>query len=137
MTMAMGRRAGPVADINVTPMADVIVVLLIIFMITVPALSNDPSVQLPDAANGAKRESERLVVTLSRNGDVRIGVRELTTPELLGKLQAGLLALAEADRIVYVRADESLPYSQVERILDLARQAGAEQVALMTAPRAR
>lgn len=137
MAMTTGRRAGPLAEINVTPMADVIVVLLIIFMITVPALSNDPSVTLPDAINGGKQETEKLVVTLDRDGDVRIGNREVTEPELLGRLQAGLLELSEADRIVYVRADEALPYSQVERVLDLSRQAGAEQVALMTAPRPR
>lgn len=133
--MTTGRRAGPLAEINVTPMADVIVVLLIIFIITVPALSTDPSVTLPDATNSSKQETEPLVVSLGRNGNVRIGNRELTEPEILGRLQAGLLDLPEANRIVYVRADEGLPYSQVERVLDLSRHAGAERVALMTAAR--
>lgn len=137
MAIATGRRSGPLAEINVTPMADVIVVLLIIFMITVPALSSDRSITLPDAINGAKQEAERLVVTVRRNGDLRVGNRELTEPELLGRLQAGLLDQPETDRIVYVRADEGLPYSQVERILYLSRQAGAEQVVLMTAPKPR
>jgi biopolymer transport protein TolR len=137
MGMSVGRRAGPVAEINVTPFADVIVVLLIIFMIAVPMLSNDRSVNLPGAINGAQRERELLVVTLRRDGAVRIGNQDLSEPELLGRIQGALLDLPESDRIVYVRADEALPYSQVERVLDLARQAGAEQVALMTAARPR
>jgi biopolymer transport protein ExbD len=137
MAIAVGKRAGPLAEINVTPMADVVVVLLIILMIAVPALSRDPSVTLPGAVNSAKRDPKPLVVTVGRDGGVRVGTSLLTEPELLGRLQDGLLDLPEANRIVYVRADEGLPYSQVERILDVARQAGAEQVTLMTAPRAR
>lgn len=137
MGMAVGRRPGPMAEINVTPFADVIVVLLIIFMIAVPMLSDDRSIALPRAQNSAERDHERLVVTIGSEGTVRIGNRELSEPELAGRLQAALLDRPDGDRVVYVRADERLPYSHVERVLDLSRQAGAEQVALVTAPRRR
>jgi biopolymer transport protein ExbD len=106
-------------------------------MIAVPMLAEDRSVTLPDAINSAKQERELLVVTVRRDGVVRIGNQAMTEPELLGRLQGSLLDVPEADRVVYVRADEGLPYSEVERVLDVARQAGAEQVALMTAPRPR
>jgi biopolymer transport protein ExbD len=137
--MAIGarRRAGPLAEINVTPLADVIVVRLIIFMIAVPILSSDPAVRLPGALHAGHQERELLVVTLHRHGRVMIGSREILGPELFGQLRGRLLDLPEADRIVYVRADEGLPYSQVERVLDLSREAGAGQVALMTEPRPR
>ena len=134
MPMAVGRRGGPFVDINVTPMADVIIVLLIIFMVVVPLLSVDHSLVLPRAVNGATQDAE-LVVSVRRDGSVRIGNNELAEPELFGRIQARLLELPETARVVYVRADESVPYDRVERILDLSREAGAEQVALMTAQR--
>ena len=137
MGMTVGRSAGPMAEINVTPFADVIVVLLIIFMIAVPMLSDDRSLVLPQAQNSAERNKDRLVVTIGSEGSVRVGKRKLSEPELVGQLQAALLDQRQGDRIVYVRADERLPYSRVERVLDLTRQAGADQVALVTAPRRR
>jgi biopolymer transport protein TolR len=137
MGMAVGRRAGPIAEINVTPFADVIVVLLIIFMIAVPMLSDDRALALPRALNSPERNGERLVITIAGEGAVRIGSREVSEPELIGRIQGALLDRPQGDRIVYVRADERLPYSRVERVLDLSRQAGAEHVALVTAPRRR
>jgi biopolymer transport protein ExbD len=125
------------AEINVTPFADVIVVLLIIFMIAVPMLSDDRSIALPQASNSAEQEQDRLVVTILSDGRLRIGTLELSEPELAGQLQQALLDHPEGHRVVFVRADERLPYSQVERVLDLTRDAGAEEVALVTAPRRR
>ena len=109
MAMTAGRRAGPLAEINVTPLADVIVVLLIIFMIAVPMLSEDRAVTLPDAFNSAKQGREPLAVTLRPDGIVRIGQRHMTEPELLAHLRDGLSGLPDAERVVHVRADEGLP----------------------------
>ena len=137
MAMAAGRRGGVLAEINVTPFADVIVVLLIIFMLVAPVLSNDRRLTLPAAVNGITQNPKPLIVAVQRDGRVRVDDRELMEAELFARLQASLLDLPEAARIVYLKADEGLPYTQVERIIDLSRQAGAEQVALMTTPRVR
>jgi biopolymer transport protein TolR len=138
MSLAVGRkRAGPLAEINVTPMADVIIVLLIIFMIAVPLLTADPTVRLPRAVNAGKQKPEDLVISLRRDGIVRLGNSELTREQLLERIRPVLLDLPESGRIVYVRADEGLLYAQVERVLDTAREAGAAEVALLTVPRPR
>ena len=137
MAMSVGRRAGPVADINVTPMADVIIVLLIIFMVAVPMLTNDRSLVLPRAVHDAKREEKQIVVQVRPDGSVHVGKNVLSESELAARLQTDLRALPEAQRVVYIRADEGLRYERVATVLELCRQSGAESVALMTAPRGR
>ena len=106
-------------------------------MLVAPVLSNDGRLTLPASVNGITQNPKPLIVAVQRDGRMRLGDHELLEPELFGRLRAGLLDLPEAARIVYLKADEGLPYTQVERIIDLSRQAGAEEVALMTAPRVR
>ena len=137
MAMSVGRRGGPVADINVTPMADVIIVLLIIFMVAVPMLTDDRSLALPRAVHSAEREEKQIVLQLRPDGSLHVGNRVLSEPELAERLQATLRDLPEADRVVYVRADEGLLYERVATVLEVCRQSGAESVELMTAPRRR
>jgi biopolymer transport protein TolR len=134
MATSVGRREGPVAEINVTPMADVIIVLLIIFMVAVPLITADRSLVLPRAFNSGKQKEE-IVVSMRPDGSIRVGRSVLSEPELLVRLQAELRDLADAERLVYLRADEGLPYERVASVLELCRQSGAETVALMTAPR--
>jgi biopolymer transport protein ExbD len=137
MAMSVGRKDGPVADMNVTPMADVIIVLLIIFMVAVPMLADDRTVALPRAVNSAEREEKQMVVVLRADGSLNVGKSVLSEPELAARLQAGLRDLSELQRVVYIRADEGLLYERVARVLELCRQSGAESVELMTAPRRR
>jgi biopolymer transport protein TolR len=137
MAMSVGRKDGPVADMNVTPMADVIIVLLIIFMVAVPMLTDDRTVALPRAVNSAEREEKQMVVVLRADGSLNVGKSVLSEPELAARLQAGLRDLSELQRVVYIRADEGLLYERVARVLELCRQSGAESVELMTAPRRR
>jgi biopolymer transport protein ExbD len=137
MSMSVGRRAGPVADINVTPMADVIIVLLIIFMFAVPAMTNDRSLVLPRAHNSAEREEKQLVVVVRPDGQIRVGNSVLSEAELAARLQSALRDLPESERVVYVRADQGLLYEKVAGVLELCRRSGAESVELMTAPRSR
>ena len=137
MAMSVRRRAGPVADINVTPMADVIIVLLIIFMFAVPAMTNDRSLALPRALNSAEREEKQVVVVLRPDGRLRVGTSVLGERELAARLEAGLRDLREGERVVYIRADQGLLYQRVATVLELCRRSGAESVELMTAPRTR
>ena len=132
--MTAARRAGPVADINVTPMADIMIVLLIIFMVATPLLSNDPRVRLPDARRSNEAKDDELTVVLDRSGLLRIGAATLSESELPGRLAPALAERADGARVVRVKADQALPFERVQRVLDLCRQAGADQLLLMTAP---
>ena len=137
MAMSVGRRDGPVADINVTPMADVMIVLLIIFMVSVPLLTDDRSLVLPRAQNGAEREEERMVVVLRPDGTLRIGNNVLSEAELAEHVQTALRDAPDDERVVYIRADQGLLYERVAGVLEVCRRAGVETVELMTAPEAR
>ena len=133
MAMTAARRAGPVADINVTPMADIMIVLLIIFMVATPLLSTDPRLRLPDAQHGHDGKAEELTVVLDRSGQLTVGAAALAEPELPAHLASLLPARPDALRLVRIKADQGLPYERVERVLELCKQAGAEQMVLMTA----
>jgi biopolymer transport protein ExbD/biopolymer transport protein TolR len=137
MAMSAGRDGGAIASINVTPMADIMIVLLIIFMVTIPIISRG-SVQLPIADHAANRQEDAktIVVTLERDTTTRLGDDKLLTPsDLLPRLQQRFADRPEAGRVVYLKADEGLSYAEVRRVMDLCRTAGAEQVALMARSR--
>ena len=135
MAMAVGgRKGGPMADINVTPMADVMIVLLIIFMVITPMLQKGVDVRLPRAANTKERKDEPKipVVAVRKDTTTYLGTERLDTQaSLLPKLQERVRDMAEGTRMVYLKADEELPYSEVMKVMDLCREAGVEEVALI------
>ena len=134
MAMETRVRGGVMAGINVTPMADIMIVLLIIFMVMTPLIGQGPVRHLPTAAHSRdqKERADTVVVSMTRDGATYLGQRRLDTPgQLLPAVQALLANAAEADRVVYIKADEGLAYSEVRRVMDLCREAGAEEVALI------
>jgi len=134
MTTASGR-GRPLAEINVTPMADIMIVLLIIFMVATPLIINGPVKRLPPARNSPGK-TETIAVAIGADHTAYLDNRRLdTTGELLPLLQERMEGLTSDRRVVYLKADETLPYAEVMAVMDLCREAGAEQVALMTAPR--
>jgi biopolymer transport protein ExbD len=135
MAMSMGgTNGGPVSSINVTPMADIMIVLLIIFMLIAPFLDHREGVQLPQASNSHPSKEGGVVVVTVRNdttafvGDERVD----NLGELLMAVQRGLDETPGAEHTVYLKADRNLPYAEVEKVMDVCREAGAERVALMT-----
>ena len=139
MAMAVGgKRGGPMADINVTPMADVMIVLLIIFMVITPLLQKGVDVKLPDAANTKERKDEPKIPVIAVRKDMTTYLTQGTTTQkldnqadLLPALREQMRDLAEGTRMVYLKADEQLPYSAVMKVMDLAREAGVEEGALI------
>jgi biopolymer transport protein TolR len=139
MAMAVGgKRGGPMADINVTPMADVMIVLLIIFMVITPLLQKGVDVKLPEAANTKERKDEPKIPVIAVRKDMTTYLTQGTTTQkldnqadLLPALREQMRDLAEGTRMVYLKADEQLPYSAVMKVMDLAREAGVEEVALI------
>jgi biopolymer transport protein ExbD/biopolymer transport protein TolR len=132
MTMDTRLRGGAIAGINVTPMADIMIVLLIIFMVMTPSINQGQVKHLPPAAHSRDRKerADTVVVSVTADGGTYLGQRRLDTGQLLPEVQA-LLATA-TERVVYIKADEGLAYSKVQSVMDLCRAAGAEEVALIS-----
>ena len=139
MSMNVGGSKGSVmADINVTPMADIMIVLLIIFMVITPMLQKGVDVKLPTAGNTKEKKDEPKTITVAIKRDTSIflgGVRVEKQQDLVANLKEKLEDVAEGNRIVYLKADAELPYSEVMKVMDLAREAGVEEIALIAEPR--
>jgi len=129
-----GKKGGPMASINVTPMADIMIVLLIIFMVITPMLQKGVDVKLPQASNSKERKDEpkSIVVAIRKDSVVYLGATKLESQaELLPQVKERLQDLPEGARMIYLKADEQLPYSEVMKVMDLCREAGVEEVALI------
>ena len=134
MAMSVGgRRRGVMAEINVTPMADVMIVLLIIFMVMTPLIVNSP-VPLPGARHGEERQPAQLTVVVDANGEIWIGKDHLVGAALLTERIRGATG-AQTAPTVLVQADRDAEYGGVARVVDACRQAGVEQVGLATVKR--
>ena len=135
MAMNLGGGGGIKADINVTPLVDVMLVLLIIMMIVAPLLQQGVPVTLPLAANSSEKPEtqDQTVVTIDRNKDVYLNAK----PVALGQLEARIKEVLEdkSDKIVIIRADEEAPYSAVMDTMDELRHAGIEDMGLITETR--
>jgi biopolymer transport protein TolR len=129
-----GSKGGVMADINVTPMADIMIVLLIIFMVITPMLQKGVDVKLPTAGNTKEKKDEPKTITVAVKKDASIflgGVRVEKQPDLVGLLKEKLEDVPEGSRIVYLKADAELAYSEVMKVMDLCREAGVEELALI------
>ena len=135
MAMAVGgKKGGPMADINVTPMADIMIVLLIIFMVITPMLQKGVDVKLPQAGNTKERKDEpkSIVVAVRKDKTTFLGTQRLDDQNQLQPLiKERLQDLPEGSRMIYLKADDALPYSEVMKVMDLCREAGVEEVALI------
>jgi biopolymer transport protein TolR len=128
------RRGGaqPIAEINITPFVDVMLVLLIIFMVAAPLLTVGVPVELPKTAAQAlpAEQEEPLTVTITAEGTVQIMTTETAREELVSKLRA-VAAEREGDR-VFLRADGSVPYSAVMEIMGALNAGGFSNIGLVT-----
>jgi biopolymer transport protein TolR len=128
-----GRRA-PMADINVTPLVDVMLVLLIIFMVTAPLLTQGVPVELPDSrAKPLDQQKEPTEISMERDGRIFIAKDEVSDDAL----PARLLAIASEGKgseppQVFLRADKGLDYGRVMRVMGELNRAGLNRVALVT-----
>jgi len=127
-----GRR-GLVAEINVTPLVDVMLVLLIIFMVTAPMMTQGLEVELPETtAKSLRQEDEPLVVTLNKEGEITLGKLKVTNIQLREQLTA--LGEEEKKKPIYLHADKNVPYGSVVTLMGDIKQAGFEKLGMVTQP---
>ncbi|KGM49496.1 protein TolR [Pseudooceanicola atlanticus] len=129
-----GGRARPMAEINVTPFVDVMLVLLIIFMVAAPLMVVGVPVKLPETAATSlpADQEEPLTVTVTAEGAVMIQTSEIPREELITRLRA-VAAERESDR-VYLRADGVVPYENVMQIMGALNRGGFKNIGLVTEP---
>jgi biopolymer transport protein TolR len=134
MSMESSQREGTaIAQINVTPLVDVMLVLLVIFMVTAPIIQQSVQVNLPQAkANAAAGTQEPLVVTVAKNGKIYLNDNALSLGELGEKLRA--IKKLQANRQVYLRADQDVRYGIVIKTIAAIKEAGIEKVGMATRP---
>ena len=128
-----GARRVPMSEINVTPMVDVMLVLLIIFMITAPLLVSGVPVDLPDSNAGAlKQDSTPVQVSVDAAGQTFVDEQPIAGDALAAKLTAIREARAGDEPRVYVRADSKLDYGRVMQVVGEVNAAGFKKVALVS-----
>lgn len=135
-TKSRGRRTGgtyrPMADINVTPFVDVMLVLLIVFMVSAPLLTAGVPVDLPnsDAKAMSEEENKPIEITLSTDGKIYIGESEVEKNKLVAMLSA--MTEGQSDRRIYIRGDQKLFYGDIMGLIGMINGAGFTKVALIS-----
>jgi biopolymer transport protein TolR len=136
---AKGRRA-PMADINVTPLVDVMLVLLIIFMVTAPLMTAGVPVNLPDSRAKALDQDQKPVdIAVDRDGTIHIGEDAVTMEQLPDRLSVIASERRQGDKPpqVFLRADKALDYGRVMEVMGELNRAGLNRVALVSNARER
>jgi biopolymer transport protein ExbD len=133
--MAIGRQLmGVTSEPNVVPMADVMLVLLIIFMVITPMLQKDVSVDLVRTNNPREMpdadKEDAVVVSVTRDGNVFLGSTQTAVEELSAKVQE--LVATRIDKTVYIKSDSRAKYERVVTVIDEVRSAGVDQLGLLT-----
>jgi biopolymer transport protein TolR len=124
---------GTLSEINVTPLVDVMLVLLVVFMVTAPMLQTGVEVDLPDAkAQTIPDEAGLLIVTMTKDKTVYVGKMKVPAAEVEQTLRAN--AKLQADHEAYLHADQALPYGDIVRIMAAMKLAGADKLGLITDP---
>jgi biopolymer transport protein ExbD/biopolymer transport protein TolR len=134
MSSGTGSSGGSIADINVTPMVDIMLVLLIIFMVVTPLLQKGVSVDLAKTKNPREmREADRedaITVAVTRDGKIFLNADQLPKDRVGEKIK-DLLA-AKVDKTVYVRSDRRAKYGEVVDVVDIVRASGVDTLGLLT-----
>ena len=119
------------AEINITPLVDVVLVLLVIFMITAPIVQSGIDVNVPKTKTVKEISEQRVVLTIDKNQQVYIGDKMVNVHEIprLLKGQAG-----DIGRVIYLRADEKVPFGAFASVMDAVKQAGITNISIVTQP---
>jgi biopolymer transport protein TolR len=124
----------PISQINVTPLVDVMLVLLIIFMVAAPVIQQGVELELPrETITPLEGEGEQFIVSVNKDGKVFIGSNNEVAVKDLGGRVKGIISQRK-DKRVFIRADKRVTYGEVMAVMAAIRRAGVDKVGLMTEP---
>jgi biopolymer transport protein TolR len=131
-TASNGRTQSSLADINITPLVDVVLVLLIIFMVTAPVLQSGIEVNVPKTRMVKEITEERLVITINKQQRVFLGNDPININEIGPKLRQKVRD--PQHQSIFVRADEDVPFGAFATVMDSVKRAGITNVSIVTQP---
>ncbi|HWR17264.1 MAG TPA: biopolymer transporter ExbD [Terriglobales bacterium] len=131
-TNSQGRTQSSLADINITPFVDVVLVLLIIFMITAPVLQSGIEVAVPKTRTVKEITEERLVISIDKEQRVFLGNDAVNINEIGDKLRRKIRD--PQNQYIFVRADENVPFGAFATVMDAVKQSGITNVSIVTQP---
>ena len=128
-----GHTQTALAEINITPLVDVVLVLLLIFMLTAPVLQSGIDVAIPKTRTVNQVTDERMVVTIDRDQNVFLQDKPVNVNELPARLRTSGKG-DPAKRVIYLRADERVPFGAFASVMDAVKQAGITNISIVTRP---
>ncbi len=131
-TSQNGRTQTSLAEINIVPLVDVVLVLLLIFMLTAPVLQSGIDVAVPKTKSVKEATEVRTVVTIARDQTVYLGDKTVNLQDLPALLRAR--GGTDAKKIIYLRADEKVPFGAFASVMDAVKQAGITNISIVTQP---
>jgi biopolymer transport protein TolR len=131
-TTSTGRTQTGLSDINITPLVDVVLVLLIIFMVTAPVLQSGIDVSVPKTKTVKQITEERMVITINKEQRVFLGNDAININEIGAKLRQRIRD--PRNQSIFVRADENVPFGAFATVMDAVKQAGFNNVSIVTQP---
>ena len=136
-TSSNGRTQSSLAEINITPLVDVVLVLLVIFMITAPVLQSGIEVAVPKTRTVKQITEQHLVLTINTDQEIFLGDKPVNIHELGQKLTEAGANSPSSDstkQVVYLRADEQVPFGAFAAVMDAVKQAGITNISIVTQP---
>jgi biopolymer transport protein ExbD/biopolymer transport protein TolR len=133
-TASNGRTQTSLAEINITPLVDVVLVLLIIFMLTAPVIQSGIEVAVPKTRTVKEITQQRLVLTIDKQQRVYLNNEPINVNEIVPTLQQRLNGAPDVQKVVYLRSDESVPFGAFAAVMDSVKQAGITNVSIVTQP---
>jgi biopolymer transport protein ExbD/biopolymer transport protein TolR len=131
-TTSNGRTQTSLSDINITPLVDVVLVLLIIFMVTAPVLQSGIEVAVPKTRTVKEITEERMVITIDKSQRVFLGNDPVNINEIAAKLRQKIRD--PQHQFIFVRADENVPFGAFATVMDSVKQSGIGNVSIVTQP---
>jgi biopolymer transport protein TolR len=131
-TAANGRTQTSLADINITPLVDVVLVLLIIFMVTAPVLQSGIEVNVPKTRTVKEITEERLVISIDKQQRVFLGNNPININQIAAQLRQRIRD--PRNQSIFIRADEDVPFGAFATVMDAVKQSGITNVSIVTQP---
>lgn len=132
-TSSNGQTRSSLAEINITPLVDVFLVLLVIFMITEPVLQSGIEVNVPKTRTVKQITQQRMVVTIDRDQNIYLNDQPINIHDLPIKLRAAA-ASGQEPQAIYLRSDERVPFGAFASVMDAVKQSGITNVSIVTQP---